>query len=505
MRLLLFLLMVGLSAPTYAQRITRETIINRDNTFPYVGCLYTPTGLLLVDHAIYRPLPTSSAHYFQLVSRQLDSLGTGPTVPNSEWRAQATVISPLGGYVVVATTASANWPVERTDLAFYRYANPLALPYLTRIQDLDGSSDDYSTAILAATDGCFISAAVGGRANRLQFKLLKTDTTGTVLWQKNYGVSSNDFIAGMRYTAEGNILLAGQSTPAPSNKLRLRLLLVNPAGDSLASLQYADPALGPNANLRANGAFEDRLLALRGGHFAMLAEVDTTGATYSTILKVNRRLQPLWRYTYRAPPLFGSARRMSFAGACELRDSSLLVLASNLNGSGNNNPFYLLRLDGATGRLRNTYPLLSTFCSRFQATKLLPDGDSALFVLGTCASGTPSGTYAAHISLRGLPTVVLAAAAPGRPPAQRPQLETLYPNPADAAATLTYRCPAGLSGPGTLRVRDVLGREVYRLPVPARLAGTLTLPLTALASGLYLCELSWPSQPPATRKLLVRH
>jgi len=54
-------------------------------------------------------------------------------------------------------------------------------------------------------------------------------------------------------------------------------------------------------------------------------------------------------------------------------------------------------------------------------------------------------------------------------------------------------------------VRDVLGREVYRLPVPARLAGTLTLPLTALASGLYVCELSWPSQPPATRKLLVRH
>ena len=140
-----------------------------------------------------------------------------------------------------------------------------------------------------------------------------------------------------------------------------------------------------------------------------------------------------------------------------------------------------------------------------QPSCLASSGRERAAPLGTCASGTPQGTYAAHISLRGLPAVVLAAAAPGRAPALRPQLETLYPNPADAAATLTYRCPAGLSGPGTLRVRDVLGREVYRLPVPARLAGTLTLPLTALASGLYVCELSWPSQPPATRKLLVRH
>ncbi|MBF9221816.1 T9SS type A sorting domain-containing protein [Hymenobacter sp. BT662] len=426
-------------------------------------------------------------------------------VPNSEWQSRATVLAPTSGYAVATTLASPNWPAERTDLAFYRYGNPLALPRLSRIQDLDGGSNDYSTDILAAPNGYFISAQVGNRAIRKLFRLLRTDTAGAILWQRNYGVGVNDFITGMRYTADGNLVLAGQSSAGPNNDLRLRLLLVNQQGDSLAGLQYAYPPSAPTGNVRANGAFEDRLLALRNGHFALLAEFDTTGATYSMLLNVDRRLQPRWQYIFRAPPLFGVSRRMFFAGACELRDSSVLVLATNQNSSGHNNPFYLLRLDGATGQLRNTYPLLSNLCAQFHATKMLPDGDSALFVLGTCVGGTGGGTYAAHISLRGLPGVVPPPAVLAQRPALRPQLETLYPNPADASATLTYRCPPGLTGAGTLRVRDVLGREVQRLPVPARPTGMLPLPLATLASGLYLCELSWPGQPPATRKLLVRH
>ena len=359
MRLFVFLVLVALAKSTSAQRITKEKIIDRSRTFPYLGCLYTKTGLILVNHSVHRVSPLTSASYFQLVSRELDSLGSGPTVPNSEWQTQATVQAPTGGYTVATTALSPNWPAERTDLAFYRYANPLSFPYLTKVQDLDGSSNDYSTDLLSAADGYLISADVGGQGVRKQFKLLKTDTTGTILWQKNYGLSTNDFIVGMRYTSEGNILLAGQSSPAPSYAMRLRMLLVSATGDSLTSLSYAYPLPShPNVSLRANGAFEGRLLALRGGGFAMLAELDSGATTYSMLLKVNRRLQPRWQHTYRARPLFGLRRRMFFGGACELQDSSILVLASNQRGSGQNNPFYLLRVDGTTGQLLHTYEFL---------------------------------------------------------------------------------------------------------------------------------------------------
>jgi hypothetical protein len=279
--------------------------------------------------------------------------------------------------------------------------------------------------------------------------------------------------------------------------MRLRLLLVNQNGDSLNTLLYGHP----NSFLRANAAFEDRQLALQGGGFALLAELDTVGATYSVVLKVNRRLQPQWQYTYRAQPLFGFPRSMFLAGACELQDSSVLVLTSNLRGSPNNNPYYLLRLSGTTGQLLNTYQFISTICSQFQANKLLPDGDSAVYVLGTCLGKT----YAAHISLHGLPAVVTTVGSPVAPATAHVALDALYPNPADESATLSYRCPPGLTGPGTLRIRDVLGREAYRLAVASSAAGTVRLPTAGLAQGIYVCELSWPSQPPAMRKLLVRH
>ena len=189
-------------------------------------------------------------------------------------------------------------------------------------------------------------------------------------------------------------------------------------------------------------------------------------------MKVNRRLQPQWQFTYRPRPLFGLAHRMFFAGACELGDSSVLVLASNQNGSPNNNPYYLLRLSGATGQLLNTYQLLSNICSQSKASKLLPDGDSAVYVLGNCLGKT----YAAHVSLRGLPGVVTDAGSPTRPAAARLKLEGLYPNPAGDFATLSYRCPAGLTGPGTVRVHDVLGREACRMAVAACAVGTVRLP-----------------------------
>ena len=52
---------------------------------------------------------------------------------------------------------------------------------------------------------------------------------------------------------------------------------------------------------------------------------------------------------------------------------------------------------------------------------------------------------------------------------------------------------------------DVLGREVWRVVVPPSPQGRVAVPVAALAPGLYICELSWPNQAPATRKLVVQH
>lgn len=60
---------------------------------------------------------------------------------------------------------------------------------------------------------------------------------------------------------------------------------------------------------------------------------------------------------------------------------------------------------------------------------------------------------------------------------------TLTPNPAQGRAHLALADP--LSVPAVALVLDALGREVRRLPLPAR-APTVTLDLTGLTPGFYL-------------------
>ena len=78
--------------------------------------------------------------------------------------------------------------------------------------------------------------------------------------------------------------------------------------------------------------------------------------------------------------------------------------------------------------------------------------------------------------------LINAAALTARPGTAAPAL-ACYPNPARTAATL--RLPAPAPEPRTATLADALGREVRRLPVPAR-ATSAILNLAGLAPGLYV-------------------
>ena len=121
----------------------------------------------------------------------------------------------------------------------------------------------------------------------------------------------------------------------------------------------------------------------------------------------------------------------------------------------------------------------------------LDGGNGALYLTGTLTGALTLGTsqlmgsYAANGSTGGdafVGKLINATALATRPAAAALAL-ACYPNPARTAATL--RLPASTPEPRTATLADALGREVRRLPVPAR-AATATLDLADLAPGLYL-------------------
>ncbi|RTQ49647.1 hypothetical protein EJV47_12580 [Hymenobacter gummosus] len=224
-------------------------------------------------------------------------------------------------------------------------------------------------------------------------------------------------------------------------------------------------------------------------------------------VKVDAQLRPVWTRVerYVPPRSFGAVGR--YGNAVELADGSVLVLCYYAGTpAAEDRPFYLLRLDGATGQLLQRHEFRSTICNRMAAFQLLADGDSAAYVLGACSAG-PGGAsvqapYAARLSLRGLPAVVTAGASARPRPAEAAGLGRPYPNPAAGAVRVPYRRAAG-TGPATLVLLDALGRRVRRVPVPAAPGGTLALPLAGLAAGLYWLRYEQAGAPVGPGRRLV--
>ncbi|OON71058.1 hypothetical protein B0919_03445 [Hymenobacter sp. CRA2] len=348
---------------------------------------------------------------------------------------------------------------------------------------------------------CFLGFYSDARA-RTSFSLAKTDTTGNLLWVKGYGWQG-DIIADMKFTLQGNLLLMGYTQYA--QQYDLKLLLVNQRGDSLNSLRFAP--LGPGRTVATPEGWRN-LFSLTDGGFLVLTSVDSVSRPNIPVaVKVDAQLRPVWTRVERYLPPRTPGAIGQYGTALELADGSVLVLLSyNNTPAAEQRPFYLLRLDGATGRLLQRHELLSPICNRVETFQLLADGDSAAYVLGGCTAG-PGGAfvsapYAARVSLRGLPAVVTAAA-PAQPrPADFAGLGQPFPNPATGAARVPYRRAAG-SALAHVVLLDALGRCVRTATVPAAPSGQVELPLSGLAAGVYALRYEQGGAPVGPGRRLV--
>ncbi|HCV44318.1 MAG TPA: hypothetical protein DGH68_12590 [Bacteroidetes bacterium] len=84
------------------------------------------------------------------------------------------------------------------------------------------------------------------------------------------------------------------------------------------------------------------------------------------------------------------------------------------------------------------------------------------------------------------------------------KLEDNYPNPFNPSTTIRFSVPAGTYGPTSLRVYDLLGKEVRTLVNEELKAGSYekTFDATGLSSGVYFYRLQ-AGESVSTKKLLL--
>ncbi|RTQ48593.1 T9SS type A sorting domain-containing protein [Hymenobacter gummosus] len=476
---LLLVLLLLLSWPVTAQRLVRDRIYP-NSIYAFGRSVLTPQNQVLT--ALFKRHPQMPGFFGRAVflNRQLDTTTTlqrvynlAPGIPGP---------GPAGGYIYAYGEPSS----DTQDATLRRYRSDMTLRWQRRY-DLHPGYQEGPTGLVSTADAHFLSIYSFAPGNRRRNVVLKVDTAGAPLWQRNYGWSGTDFILDMQRTRQGNLLLYGITADLGSGRIQIKLLELTQSGDSVQGRRIAPPGVG--RNIAVTGTFADNILQLTDGGYLCTIGLDSVNRPNIPLaVKVDAQLRPVWTRVERYGPPRTSGAAARYGNAVELAYGSVLVLCY-YEGTPvtEDRPFYLLRLDGATGQLLQRHEFRSTICNRMAAFQLLADGDSAAYVLGLCSAG-PGGAsvqapYAARLSLRGLPAIVTAATP--RPAADAAAgLGQPYPNPATAAVRVPYRRAAG-TAPATVQLFDALGRRVRLVPVPAAPSGQVELQLTGLAAGVY--------------------
>ncbi|HSI90649.1 MAG TPA: hypothetical protein VK927_05995, partial [Adhaeribacter sp.] len=168
------------------------------------------------------------------------------------------------------------------------------------------------------------SYLVGGSINDKHYSISRADSLGNFTWSKNYNRSQYfSLFRTMQFTATGNVITAGNSSPV-AGIYHIRMLLLNQNGDSLLGKQIV--VTGPNRLESMYDGFNG-VLPLSDGGYLLTARTDTIlNPPYRQYLgmavRLDANMNVIWKYVHRNQ----NTEEYVFSKAKELTDGSILVL-----------------------------------------------------------------------------------------------------------------------------------------------------------------------------------
>jgi hypothetical protein len=147
-------------------------------------------------------------------------------------------------------------------------------------QTYGGTGDDAASEIITTVDGNLLLAGYtsNGSGGKDVF-LVKVDTDGNLIWQKNYGGSSDDYAEDLFQDTDGTIWVNGTTASFGAGLRDIYLLKLNATGDSIWTKTYG-------GSLDDGGA---SLIRSSSGSIFLLNYTDNFGAVNRDLylLKIN--------------------------------------------------------------------------------------------------------------------------------------------------------------------------------------------------------------------------
>jgi len=198
-------------------------------------------------------------------------------------------------------------------------------------KNFGGSNYDYGRSVVETADGGLVVTGYTNSGN--QVYLLKTDSTGNLVWEKNFGGTDYDYGYSVVETADGGLVVTGE-TYSSGNSLQVYLLKTDSTGNLLWEKNFGG----------TSSDYGYSVVETADGGLVVTGETYSFGNSYQVyLLKTDSNGNLLWEKN------FGGSSSDYGRSVVETADSGL-VITGYTQSFGNNEQVYLLKTD-STGNL----------------------------------------------------------------------------------------------------------------------------------------------------------
>ena len=305
--------------------------------------------------------------------------------------------------------------------------------------------------------------------------LVRTNSSGELLWSKTYGGSSPDYGYSVKQTTDGGYIIAGYTSSFGAGQSDVYLLKTDDNGDILWSKTY-----GGNSSDYGYSVWqttdEGYIVAGYTESFGVAGDV--------YVIRTDSTGNLIWSKT------FGGAGNDRGWSVQQTTDGGYIVAGYSESFGAGNKDVYLIKTDefGNSGCNESTAgTLVSNPATIVNSTQTLVGSGAFISDTATISGDVPTVD---SLLCSNLPTDINDF--PGYPDANAAQFALFqnYPNPFNPSTTIRFTVPSKTQV--TLKIFDVRGREIETLVKGELDAGEYTMRWNAfgLTSGVYFYQLS---------------
>ncbi|CAH0995118.1 hypothetical protein EMA8858_01238 [Emticicia aquatica] len=275
--------------------------------------------------------------------------------------------TPDDGFLCIGETNSSdgdiNHPIGQIDLWVVKLNN---LGNIIWQKNYGGNSNDIGFSACLSTDGNYIVAGneesnnpyIPDNKGLMDFWVLKIDTLGNIIWQKNFGGSENEYLRSIKNTTDGGFILSGNSKSTDGNisnnfgGLDIWVLKVDNSGNLLWQNNF-----GGTKDDYSKNIIEDK-----DGNFVVVGETfsfdNDSEENHSAaqerdflVVKINNLGQKIWSRC------FGGSGNEYARSVLQSNDGQFIVVGESYSNDGqapNNHgdaDFWLIKINQLDGNL----------------------------------------------------------------------------------------------------------------------------------------------------------